>query len=102
MALRGVLLLHIRQNGDRLVFTVGFAHGVSRCCGNLQATRTLPGGIGIALKEGLATVDREIEVTLRPPRLYQYVSYFAYLTGSFGTAVWGYGDQLLRLAAAPH
>jgi hypothetical protein len=60
------------------------------------------GELAIALKEGLATVDREIEVTLRPPRLYQYVSYFAYLTGSFGTAVWGYGDQLLRLAAAPH
>ena len=58
--------------------------------------------LAIALKEGLATVDREIELTLHPPRLFQYVSYFAYLTGIFGTGIWGYGDQMLRLAAGPH
>ena len=52
--------------------------------------------LAIALKEGLATVDREVEVSLNPPRLYRYVSYFAYITGIFGTAIWGYGDQLLR------
>jgi len=52
--------------------------------------------LAIALKEGLATVDKAIELSLHPPRLYRYVSYFAYVTGIFGTAIWGYGDQLLR------
>ena len=52
--------------------------------------------LAIAPKEGLATIDREIELSLNPPRLYRYVSYFAYITGIFGTAIWGYGDQLLR------
>jgi len=54
--------------------------------------------LAAALKEGLATVDRGIELSLHPPRLYRYVSYFAYVTGIIGTAIWGYGDQLLRLA----
>jgi hypothetical protein len=54
--------------------------------------------LAIALKEGLATIDKAIELSLQPPRLYRYVSYFAYVTGIFGTAIWGYGDQLLRLA----
>jgi len=57
--------------------------------------------LAIALKEGLATIDREMELSLHPPRLYRYVSYYAYITGIFGTAIWGYGDQLLRLAG-PH
>ena len=52
--------------------------------------------LAIALKEGLTTIGREIELSLHPPRLYRYVSYFAYVTGIFGTAIWGYGDQLLR------
>ena len=52
--------------------------------------------LAIALKEGLATIDREIERSLYPPRLYRYVSYLAYVTGIFGTAIWGYGEQLLR------
>jgi hypothetical protein len=57
--------------------------------------------LAMALKEGLATIDREVELSLHPPRLYRCVSYFAYITGIFGTAIWGYGDQLLRLAV-PH
>jgi hypothetical protein len=56
--------------------------------------------LALALKQGLATIDRAIELSLQPPRLYRYVSYFAYVTGIFGTGVWGYGDQLLRLAAS--
>lgn len=55
--------------------------------------------LAIALKEGLTTIDREIKVSLDPPRLYRYVSYFAYITGIVGTAIWGYGDQVLRLAS---
>jgi len=55
--------------------------------------------LGIALKEGLTTVDRDIELSLYPPQLYRYVSYFAYITGIIGTAIWGYGDKLLPLAA---
>jgi len=51
----------------------------------------------IAIKEGLATLDREFEVYLQPPKSYRYVLYFAYITGVLGTGIWGYGDQLLRL-----
>ena len=61
-----------------------------RLLGHLQK------GLAIALKDGLATVDKEVELSLHPPRLYRYVSYFAYVTGILGTAIWGYGDQLLR------
>jgi hypothetical protein len=31
---------------------------------------------------------------------YVALSYFGYLTGIVGTAVWGYGDVLLRLISA--
>jgi hypothetical protein len=46
------------------------------------------------LKEGLASVRQEIEVVLNPPPLYRLTSYFGYVTGIVGTAIWGYGDLL--------
>ena len=50
--------------------------------------------LATALKEGLASVRQEIEVTLNPPPLYRLTSYFGYVTGIVGTAIWGYGDLL--------
>jgi len=52
-----------------------------------------------ALKDGLVSVPREIALQLNPPLSYVVLSYFGYLTGVVGTAVWGYGDLLHRLIA---
>jgi hypothetical protein len=54
-------------------------------------------GRGAALKEGLVSIPREIELGLEPPKSYQVLSYFGYVTGIVGTGIWGYGDLLLRL-----
>jgi hypothetical protein len=50
-----------------------------------------------ALREGLVSVPREIELRLEPPKSYVLLSYFGYLTGIVGTGIWAYGDLLLRL-----
>ncbi len=55
--------------------------------------------LATALKEGLVSVPREIELHLQPPKSYVVVSYLGYVTGIVGTAVWGYGDLLLRVAS---
>jgi hypothetical protein len=38
----------------------------------------------------------EIELGLEPSKSYQVLAYFGYLTVIVGTAIWGYGDLLLR------
>jgi hypothetical protein len=53
-------------------------------------------GLAAALKEGLVSVTRGIELGLEPPRSYQLLSYLGYLTGIVGTVIWGYGDLLIR------
>lgn len=53
--------------------------------------------LAMALKEGLVSVPREIELVLEPPKSYVLLSYFGYLTGIVGTVIWGYGDLLLKL-----
>jgi hypothetical protein len=55
--------------------------------------------LATALKEGLVSVPREIELRLEPPKSYLLLSYFGYLTGIVGTGIWGYGDLLLRLVS---
>ena len=50
--------------------------------------------LATGLREELASVRQEIELTLNPPPLYRLVSYFGYVTGIVGTAIWGYGDLL--------
>ena len=55
--------------------------------------------LATALKEGLVSISREIELRLKPPTSYRVVSYLGYLTGIIGTGIWGYGDLLLR---SPH
>ena len=52
--------------------------------------------LATALKEGLVSLPREIELCLAPPGSYVVLSYLGYLTGILGTAIWGYGDLLIR------
>ncbi|HUB15874.1 MAG TPA: hypothetical protein VMB34_28265 [Acetobacteraceae bacterium] len=52
--------------------------------------------LAIALRAGLVSVTREVELTLEPPRPFKVILYFGYVTGIVGTAIWGYGDLLLR------
>jgi hypothetical protein len=52
--------------------------------------------LATALKEGLVSVPREIELGLEPPKSYVVLSYLGYLTGIVGTGIWGYGDLLVR------
>ena len=51
--------------------------------------------LATGLREELASMRQEIQFTLDPPPLYRMISYFGYLTGIAGTAIWGYGDLLL-------
>ena len=53
--------------------------------------------LATALKEGLVSVQRGIELRLEPPRPQVVLSYLGYLTGIVGTGIWGYGDLLVRL-----
>jgi hypothetical protein len=53
--------------------------------------------LATALKEGLVSVSREIELGLEPPTPYRVLSYVGYLTGIIGTGIWGYGDLLRQL-----
>jgi hypothetical protein len=53
-------------------------------------------GLAAALKEGIMSVARGIELGFEPPRSYQVLAYLGYLTGIIGTAIWGYGDLLFR------
>ena len=55
--------------------------------------------LATALKEGLVSVPREIELRLNPPKSYVVLSYLGYLTGIVGTAVWGYGDLVLQVVS---
>src|SRR5262249_20416141 len=63
------------------------------------ATFRLAGGLqyqlAVALKKRLAVMERGVELFLEPPRLYRVVSYLSYVTGTVGTAIWGYGDLLI-------
>jgi hypothetical protein len=52
--------------------------------------------LGTAVEHGV-TQSRRLELVLDPPKLYQSIQYFAYLTGIVGTLIWGYGDLLVRL-----
>jgi hypothetical protein len=51
-----------------------------------------------AVEHGV-TQSRRVELVFDPPKLYQSIQYFAYLTGIVGTLIWGYGDLLVRLVS---
>jgi len=63
---------------------------------SFRAMNVFRGQLAIALRRGLVSVAGEIQLTLEPPRPFRIVLYFGYLTGAVGTAIWGYGDLLLR------
>src|SRR5437773_840721 len=44
--------------------------------------------LATALKEGLVSLPREIELGLAPPRSYVVLLYLGYLTDILGTAIW--------------
>jgi hypothetical protein len=54
------------------------------------------GALATALKEGLVSVSKEVELHLEPPKSFVCLLYFGYLTGIVGTGIWGYGDLLIR------
>jgi hypothetical protein len=56
-------------------------------------------GLAATLKEGLVSIPRGIELGLEPPKSYQVLSYFGYVTGIVGTVIWGYGNLLVRLVS---
>ena len=90
--------LCFQQCGHRLVFTVRLVNVFGRSGGHLQARPFLSERTGNGVqRKRLLSVPREIELRLNPPKSYVALSYFGYLTGIVGTAVWGYGDVLLRL-----
>jgi len=55
--------------------------------------------LATAIREGLVSVPRGIELRLDPPGPHVVLSYLGYLTGIVGTGIWGYGDLLLRLSS---
>jgi hypothetical protein len=52
--------------------------------------------IATAVEHGI-TMSRRVELVFDPPKLYQSVQYWGYLTGIVGTLIWGYGDILVRI-----
>jgi hypothetical protein len=75
----------------------GSLMGLMGAIGAFRLTSILQRQLRIALKEGLTSVERHIELFLDPPNSYQVTAYFCYLSGVVGTMIWGYGDVLTRL-----
>ncbi|HTW71806.1 MAG TPA: hypothetical protein VME47_18115 [Acetobacteraceae bacterium] len=74
----------------------GSLMALSGAVASFRAVSVYQNTLATALRKGLVSVAREIELTLEPPRPFRLVLYFGYLTGIVGTAIWGYGDLLLR------
>jgi hypothetical protein len=89
-----------RKTGFDWFSRSGSVMGLVGAAATFHLVNVLQSALGTALKQHLTSVPREIEVSLDPPRKYQIATYFSYLTGIVGTAIWGYGDQVLRLASA--
>ena len=77
----------------------GSIMGLSGAAVTFRLAHFYQGALATALKEGLVSVSREIELGLKPPQSYLVLSYGGYLTGIVGTGIWGYGDLLLRLVS---
>jgi len=71
--------------------------GLAGAAVTFRLTHFYQRALATALKEGLVSVPRGIELGLKPPTSYVLLSYFGYLTGIIGTGIWGYGDLLVRL-----
>jgi hypothetical protein len=85
-----------RKTGTDWFTRSGSLMGLMGAIGTFGLTSVLQKQLRIALKEGLTSVERHIELFLDPPKSYQVTAYFCYLTGIVGTVIWGYGDVLTR------
>ena len=88
-----------RKTGADWFSRSGSVMGLLGAVATFRLVRTYQRALMIALKEGLVSVSREVELSLEPPRSFQILSYFGYVTGVVGTGIWGYGDLLLRTAS---
>jgi hypothetical protein len=86
-----------RTAGGDCFLRSGSLMGLSGAAATFRLANFYQRALATALREGLVSVPREIELGLRPPTSYLVLSYFGYLTGIVGTGIWGYGDLLIRL-----
>jgi len=84
-----------RKTGDDWFSRSGSMMALMGTAATFRLVGALQYQLAIAVKKKLSLVEREIELALQPPRSYRAVSYFSYLTGVVGTAIWGYGDLLV-------
>jgi hypothetical protein len=88
-----------RKTGTDWFTRSGSMMGMIGAATTFRLVAGLQARLATGLKEGLAPVGREVELTLEPPRSYRLISYLGYVTGIVGTAIWGYGDLLFRLVS---
>ena len=88
-----------RKAGTDWFARSGSVMGLIGAIATSRLVRIYQRGLVIALKEGLVSTSREIELALEPPKLYQVLSYFWYVTGIVGTGIWGYGNLPVRAAS---
>src|SRR5215472_18492392 len=88
--------LSMKTNADWFTRS-GAVMGLSGAAVTFRLAHFYQRALATALKEGLVSVPRGIELCLEPPRPHVVLSYLGYLTGIVGTGIWGYGDLLLRL-----
>jgi hypothetical protein len=88
--------LSMKTNADWFTRS-GAVMGLSAAAVTFRLTHFYQRALATALKEGLVSVQRGIELRLEPPRPHVVLSYLGYLTGIVGTGIWGYGDLLVRL-----
>ena len=84
-----------RETGGDWFSRSGSLMALSGAVVSFRAVSLYQSKLAIALRAGLVSVTREVELTLEPPRLFRVVLYCGYLTGVVGTAIWGYGDLLV-------
>ena len=88
--------LSMKTNADWFTRS-GAVMGLSAAAVTFRLAHFYQRALATALKEGLVSVQRGIELRLEPPRPHVVLSYLGYLTGVVGTGIWGYGDLLVRL-----
>ena len=85
-----------RKTGTDWFSRSGSIMGLTGAVASFRVLNVYQRELVTALKEGLVSISREIELALEPPKSFKILSYFGYLTGVVGTGIWGYGDLLLH------
>ena len=88
--------LSMKTNADWFTRS-GAVMGLSAAAVTFRLAHVYQRALATALKEGLVSVQRGMELRLEPPIPHLVLSYLGYLTGIVGTAIWGYGDLLVLL-----